>query len=209
MTSIYIREKTKLPQRSPNELYTTEHTIIRAAVNSYAPLYAGSILDIGAADGRWGTLAAEKTEAFTLVGVDIADFPPPVGFSHWYPNQDYLTWNPEGKNFDLIVSNPPYRHAEEIIRKAWAELRPGGTMIMLLRLAFQTGTKRYWGLWNEVYPHTVAACSRRPSFYGGKTNGTDYGIYVWEKLPGGLPLGQPRKWQMELLIHSRSTNRTV
>lgn len=202
MTTIYVDKDTVLPERKENDLYSTEFNLVRAAVGRFAPLDATSVLDIGAYDGRWGIIAAEKTGAVIVAGVEIMDMPKPDGYTHWAANQDYLEWEaPFG--FNLIVSNPPYNIAERIIRKAWSELLPGGTMIMLLRLAFQASVMRYHGLWSEIFPHTVAVCSRRPSFYGGGTNGTDYGIYVWKKYSDGVPVGSPRAWDVELLLYER------
>lgn len=208
MTTIYVNKDALLPERMKNDLYTTEWSLVRTAISTYAPLYATSVLDIGAYDGRWGLAAAERNGARALAGVELEDMPKPAGFTHWYGKQDYLEWD-ASIGFSLIVSNPPYNIAEKIIRKAWTELLPGGAMIMLLRLAFQSSLIRYQGLWNEIYPHTVAVCSRRPSFYGGGTNGTDYGIYVWEKSPDGEPLGEPRRWRSELLIYEREKGKNV
>ena len=54
-----------------------------------------------------------------LVGVEIKDEPKPVGFTDWYPNRDFMTLGEQKASFDMIVSNPPYYCAEEIIHRAW------------------------------------------------------------------------------------------
>lgn len=201
MTTIYVGDKTTLPARAPFDLYATEPDLIRAAL-SISPLFGvESILDIAAGDGRWGIAAQQRTRAAHLVGVDIRPLTAPAGFSEWH-TADFLKWETD-QQFDLIVSNPPYRYAEKIVRRAWGMLTYHGEMIMLLRLSFQAGMKRNAGLWRDCPLKTVGVCSRRPSFYGGGTNGTDYGIFHWQKGPGQ---GKPGEWSSVLLSHERSKN---
>jgi hypothetical protein len=203
MTSIYIKEGTELPERHSNDDYITERTLIYRALHEFLPARrVYGILDVGAGDGRWGSIAREITHANVVVGVELQEMPAPDDFTDWFSGQDFLTWK-TNYTFDLIVSNPPYSIAEECIRKSWDLLEAGGTMIMLLRLAFQASIRRYNGLWVEIHPHTVAVCSRRPSFYGGGTNGDEYGIYIWKKDRWGMPVGNPRQWNTKLFIYPR------
>ncbi len=198
-------DRTKLPARHENDKYITERTLIHTALAHLGPTKSHRILDIGANDGRWGQIAQEMTEAQSLIGVEIENTPRPAGFTEWYSNQDFMNWEHE-PNFDLIVSNPPYYLAEEIIYRAWSMLQPGGHMVMLLRMAFQASVERYNNLWTDIYPHTVGICSRRPSFYGGKTNRTDFCVFYWAKAYAGFPLGLPRQWNTVLLLHERELN---
>lgn len=206
MTTIYVDKDKGLPERKSHDLYETERNLIVAAYENEFLLHHETILDIGAGDGRWGEEAKWIIKNCHLTGVEInPEREKPLGFAKWN-TCDFLTWKTEQK-FDLIVSNPPYYKAEEIIRKAWEMLGVGGQMIMLLRLAFQSGAGRYDGLWNEIYPYQVKVCSRRPSFYGGGTNGTDYGVYYWQKNPSGKPVGRPRQWVTKLLNYDRKAER--
>jgi hypothetical protein len=198
-------DRTALPKRHENDKYITERNLICAAIDELGPHSARRILDIGANDGRWGLITAARTMAQSLVGVEIEDLPQPLGFTEWYPKTNFMDFEPEF-GFDMIVSNPPYYLAEEIVRRAWSMLAPGGQMVMLLRMAFQTGVDRYANLWSEIYPHTVGVCSRRPSFYGGGTNRTEFCVFYWGKSWSGIPLGLPRKWNTILLLHERHTN---
>jgi hypothetical protein len=198
-------DRTALPKRHENDKYVTERNLIRAALDELGDITSHRILDIGANDGRWGLAALDRTRARSLVGVDIEDLPAPTGFTEWYPNTNFLNWDHE-LDFDLIVSNPPYYCAEQIIRRAWSMLQPGGHMVMLLRMAIQTGVDRRENLWSEIYPHTVGVCSRRPSFYGGGTNRTEFNVLYWTKAYQGFPLGQPRTWNTFLLLHERDHN---
>ena len=212
MTSIYIRSDTPLPARMENDLYVTEPDLIRSALLLLAHGKHNRILDIGAGDGRWGTIAMElEPEPISMLcGIEIEDRPKPDGFTGWLARQDFLDpdlkpWLAE-QHFDMIVSNPPYALAEPIIRTAWDVLDAGGEMLMLLRLAFMEGVNRYHGLWVDIPPVEVAVCSRRPSFYGGGTNGTAFGVFYWgkwSKKHHGGNRGTPRRWRVSLLMHDR------
>jgi len=61
-----------------------------------------------------------------------------------------------------------------------------------------SGVARYNDLWQIYPPTTVGVLSRRPSFYGGSTNATDYAIFHWIK-----GRGNPREWKTILLLHER------
>lgn len=202
MTTIYVTNKDNLPARRLADVYSTERTLVRAALARFAPPRADSILDIGAGDGRWGQLAlahyAGKCKPL-VHGVELRLLPRPTGFYWWYRGSSFLLWKAP-RPFDLIISNPPYYLAEAIIRRAWGILESGGVMIMLLRLAFQAGIGRAADLWQKCPLLTVGICSRRPSFYGGGTNGTDYGIFHWVK-----GQGTPGQWQAILIDHQRES----
>ena len=207
MTTVYVSNKDNLPERHQNDLYVTEKNLIRAAYFDFVTTAVNRCLDIGAGDGRWGEVLLETQPMAEITGVELEDVPVNDAFDFWYSKTDFMKWAASRRNedgeYDLIVSNPPYYIAEPIIRSAWELLTPGGTMIMLLRLAFQASIGRYEGLWNDLYPKEVSVCSRRPSFYGGGTNGTDYGIFVWEKDDWGNPVGAPRLWITSLLMYDR------
>lgn len=215
MTTIYIKNKESLPERRDHDFYATEVTLIRAALDTFGPNTAFNILDMGAGDGRWGREAKNICGIDTtwVTGVEIRDTSMPVPYNKWVVGdilepevQRTLFSPPCTPKYDLIVSNPPYKYAEKFIRLGWDLLKRPGKMIMLLPLQFQAGVSRFNGLWNEIWPYHVAVCSRRPSFYGGGTNGTDYGIYAWEKVglvDGGFPKGAPRSWQTSLLNYER------
>ena len=98
-------------------------------------------------------------------------------------------WNFRGNALDLnsvdivdvgvIISNPPYSMAQEIIEHFFKIKRPTAQVIMLLRIGFLESQKRipFWKKYpvSELYP-----LSHRPSFTGdGHTDATAYAWFVW------------------------------
>lgn len=84
---------------------------------------------------------------------------------------------------DLIISNPPYSHAEAFARVALQLVRPGGLVAFLLRLAFVEGQKRV--AFHREFPSDVHVLAARPSFNGMGTDSAAYAWFVWGLGRGG------------------------
>jgi len=94
-------------------------------------------------------------------------------------NCDFIKPNTLGSNYDLIITNPPYSIAQEIIEHCF-KIAPDAEVIMLLRLGFLESQKRreFW----ERHPLTqLYPLLKRPSFTGKGTDATAYGWFVWSK----------------------------
>ena len=102
---------------------------------------------------------------------------------------DATIWTPS----DLIVSNPPFRQAEAFCRRALTSVNKGGTVAMLLRLAFLESAERY--AFHRDYPVTgLWVFSSRPSFTAnGKTDSAAYAWFVWSPLPDGIHILPPNE----------------
>lgn len=206
MTTIYIKEGTELPKRVEFDVYETEKPLIRAALAKLPKQILKTqdlfILDIGCGSGRWGEVYKELQPKCTVHGIEIRDIPDNPAYDKVY-HGNFADIELDRK-YNLIIGNPPYKFAEEIIRYGWQYLANNGQMAMLLRLAFQAGSKRAKDLWQNIYPWQVSVCSRRPSFLGdGGTNGTDYGIFYWAKNELGNTYGTPGQWFTNLLEFER------
>ena len=94
---------------------------------------------------------------------------------------------------DLVIGNPPFRHAEEFCRRGLETVRPGGTVAMLLRLAFLESGKRY--AFHQRYPVSgLHVFSSRPSFTeNGKTDSAAYAWFVWGPNKPGITVLPPNE----------------
>lgn len=213
MTTLYVTQKgmANLPDRPAYDQYKTEPNLVRAAYQAYWPELAdcqpNRILDPGAGEGVWGSVAREAWPESNITGVELQSLPHPPAYDAWRPGQDYRDWaatflSVTNLKYDLVVGNPPYRHAEEFIQRSWQLLKPGGIILFLLRLSFQSGVRRCEEFWPAYPLSDVGIVVRRPSFYGNSTNATDYGIFMWRK-GQGYPSGG---WPTRLVLHARGTH---
>lgn len=82
---------------------------------------------------------------------------------------------------DIIITNPPFFCAKEIITKALDDVNEGGYVIMLLRLNFFGSKDRKEFLQNNM-PILTYVHNRRMSFTDdGKTDSIEYAHFVWQK----------------------------
>lgn len=118
---------------------------------------------------------------------DIRDVPAPVTGTRGYhvPNVDFLALPVPPKEFDVIITNPPFYLAEEFARKCIAA---STHVVMLLRLAFLETRKRE--AFHAEHPSDVYVLSRRPSFMAN--GATDSCAYSWFHFH---PNAQ-RRWQI-------------
>jgi len=84
-------------------------------------------------------------------------------------------------DFDIIITNPPFKIARNIIEKALKDVKNGGFVIMLLRLNYFGSQKRF-DLWQKQLPKYCFVHHQRMSFTdNGKTDSIEYCHLVWEK----------------------------
>lgn len=81
----------------------------------------------------------------------------------------------------VIITNPPFYLAKEIIEKALEDVRDDGYVVMLLRLNF-FGSKARFPFFQEHLPERVYVHHRRFSFTDdGNTDSIEYMHAVWKK----------------------------
>jgi len=84
-------------------------------------------------------------------------------------------------DFDLIITNPPFKIARDIIEKALEDVNEGGFVVMLLRLNYFGSQKRF-DLWQDHLPKYCFVHHQRMSFTdNGKTDSIEYCHMVWQK----------------------------
>lgn len=100
---------------------------------------------------------------------------------------DYLNSSMQG--FDIIITNPPFDIAREIITKALKDVAENGYVVMLLRLNF-LGSKDRRAFFEDNMPERIYVHSKRICFTeDGKTDSIEYAHFVWKK---GLKLQESK-----------------
>ena len=96
--------------------------------------------------------------------------------------QDYRQMFPDRQRCGpgLIISNPPFSIAQEILEACFLVARPTTPVVMLLRLSFLESAQRkpFW----DAHPLAgLYPLARRPSFTeDGHTLGQGFGWFVWQ-----------------------------
>ncbi len=135
----------------------------------------GNLSCLEPACGR-GHMVVPLSEYFEEVKAqDIADY----GYGQI---QDYLTYEPT-QHWDWIITNPPFRLAEDFILKALQEARRG--CAFLVRTTFLESVGRYSRLFTNDPPSIVAQFVERVPMIKGRldpkaTTATGYCWLVWE-----------------------------
>jgi len=93
---------------------------------------------------------------------------------------DFLEMKFQNK-YDVVITNPPFNKAVEIIEKALDVCKDGGYVVMLLRLNFFGGKLRQ-EFWDKQMPTNAYIHRRRMSFLdNGGTDSIEYMHAVWKK----------------------------
>jgi hypothetical protein len=104
----------------------------------------------------------------------------------------FLKTKHDEQSFDWVITNPPFKLAEEFIRRSTKIARHG--VAMLTRTVFIESVGRYERLFNLNPPSVFAQFVERVPMVKGRldkkaSTATGYGWLVWEKTqPGGTKL---------------------
>lgn len=86
-----------------------------------------------------------------------------------------------------IVTNPPFKHANEFILKSLECINDGAKIAMFLKLNYLSGKKRYNEIYSKFPPYKVyvfsgrTACSKNNDPKGFKSGAIDFAWFIWEK----------------------------
>lgn len=123
--------------------------------------------------GKGAFVRALEAAGMSVVSVDIDPE------AHAKVTSDFVSVPVGEYDLDALVGNPSFSCAEEHVRHARKLVeRHGGVVAFLLRLAFLEGKARA-AFWAEHPAAHVYVLSERPSFTGGATDSTAYGVFVW------------------------------
>ena len=88
----------------------------------------------------------------------------------------------------VVITNPPYRVAWELLHKTLKEF-PNAHVVLLLRVNFIASQTRH-GFMNRYMPD-VYVLPNRPGFKGwGKTDSPEYGWFYWRPIPRARTTGK-------------------
>lgn len=86
-----------------------------------------------------------------------------------------------------IVTNPPFKHTVEFIKRGLASLPAGNKLALFLKINYLSGKKRYEEIYSQTPPMRVyvfsgrIACSKNNTPEGFKGGAMDYAWFIWEK----------------------------
>ena len=97
--------------------------------------------------------------------------------------RDYLSHPFPAKSVDWVITNPPFRLAEEFIQRSFAIARVG--VAILARTVFLESVGRYERIFSHSPPTTFAQFVERVPMVRGRLDGrattaTGYSWFVWE-----------------------------
>lgn len=100
------------------------------------------------------------------------------------PVRDFLTYPYEALSHDWVITNPPFRLAEEFVARAITVARKG--VAILARTVFLESVGRYESIFSANPPTKFAQFSERLPMVKGRvdakaTTATGYAWFVWEK----------------------------
>jgi SAM-dependent methyltransferase len=97
--------------------------------------------------------------------------------------------------WDLVIGNPDFGISERVVRHCLSLLGPGGHLAFLLRISFLASQARV-ALYREHPLRAFWPIAGRPSFTGGGSDTSEYGLFLWRKgdrWPGVMM--QPLEWK--------------
>jgi hypothetical protein len=104
--------------------------------------------------------------------------------------QDYLSADHAADSVDWVITNPPFRLAEEFVLRSLQVARSG--VAILARSVFLESVGRYRAIFRDVPPSVFAQFVERVPMVRGRldskaTTATGYAWLVWNKGPQMLP----------------------
>ncbi len=165
------------PKDSPDDFPTPPWATRALIEHVIGPEKVSGLTCLEPACGR-GYMVRPLSEYFAQV--DAADAYP-YGFA---PVRDFLTFPYEALSHDWVITNPPFRLAEEFVERAMAVARRG--VAILARTVFLESVGRYESIFKNTPPAVFAQFSERVPMVKGRVDpkastATGYAWFVWEK----------------------------
>ena len=102
------------------------------------------------------------------------------------PGIDFLKAELPDKNVKVIITNPPYKLADEFVLHALDILPPDGAYIALHNINYLAGKKRFLDIYNKGYLNSIYIFSGRIFCYKngietGQSSPVNYGWFIYKK----------------------------
>lgn len=178
-------------EREINDFYATPPVatkeLIKYLENHYPELKKQVIWEPACGKGHIAEVI--RKAGYTIVSTDLID----RGYGCCGEGYDFLSEDNTHTDCN-IITNPPYKYAQQFVEKAMDIMDDGKLCCMLLKLTFLEGTKRY-DMFQKYPPENILIFSNRINCaHGGdfeKENqqggAVCYAWYIWRKGNKQLP----------------------
>jgi hypothetical protein len=167
-------------ERPAHDYYKTPDWCLPALLDVWNIDAPHTILEPAAGDGA---LLPALRQTWPDATIDAWDIEPR---HEGVKRRDFFWFEDTPQRYDLVITNPPYKHAEQFVRYGLTRLAPGGHLALFLRLGF-LGSHERIALWKEHPLWEQYTLSERPSFKNGTTDFSEYAWFVWRE-------GSRRRW---------------
>ena len=173
--------------RAENDYYATEPKTINKLFNVLGSDLAASIWECACGEGHLSKRMNELLPHLSIKNSDLID----RGFS--CEIIDFLKYNNPNSFAGEIITNPPYKYAQEFVEKAIDTITEGHLVCMFLKLTFLEGQKRK-KMFEKYPPKLVYVSSKRlkcalnGQFDNTGSSAAAYAWFVWQKGWYGDPI---------------------
>jgi hypothetical protein len=173
--------------REINDFYATPDIATKPLIDylktNYPDVCNGFIWEPACGMGHISQLLMD--EGFNVISTDLID----RGYRPGCYGEDYNFLSEENNNTNMhIITNPPYKYAQEFVEKALNIMKDGKLCCMLMKLTFLEGKKRFDMFQKYPPKHLLVFSNRINCALGGDFDKTPalggavaYGWYIWEK----------------------------
>lgn len=161
-------------ERQREDYYATEPKAVEELLK--IETFCNSILEPACGEGHISEVL--KRNGYNVVSRDLVDRG--YGDVADFLSVDNTLWNGD------VITNPPYRYAQEFVEKALQIVPKGRKIAMFLRLQFLEGKKRK-ELFIQTPPKTIwvsssrLRCAINGDFAQAGSSAAAYAWFVWEK----------------------------
>jgi len=170
-----------MDDREKNDYYATDPKAVELLLE--LETFNNKILEPACGEGHISEVLKEN--GYNVYSIDLID----RGYGEG--TADFLKQN--GHWDGDIITNPPYKYAQEFIEKALSIIPEGNKVAMFLRLQFLEGQKR-WSLYRDNPPKIVyvsrkrLGCPLNGDFSYNRAKAVAFAWFIWEKGYRGDPV---------------------